>query len=201
MKQFFFRLYDDYICYTICRNKKIFFWLIICFILGFILGLLLGNNEYSLTVLGGSLEYSVKLFSGEVSFFTVIFRGIFINLRYFVIVWIFSLCVYLLPLNFLFIAFKGYLSGCAIILFSNLLGVHGFASAFIIVLPCQFILIFSLMLYTAAAAPQTISYKKSFVCWRQHLKTCAVYFCLSLCNIIVELTLIYVIIKPFNILI
>lgn len=202
MKLFFLRVYDDYIFYIMRRNKRILFWLIISFAAGFLIGLLFGGgNTYNSIIFNDSIKYSLQIFSGEISVFTIIIRGFFINIRYFLLVLLFSLCAGLLPLQFLFLAFKGYVFGSAVIIFTGVLGIHGFTTVLIIILPQQFILMFALMLYIAATSPVTLSYKKNFVCFNMHLKTCGVYFLLSLCNIIVELLLLYVIIKPFNILI
>jgi hypothetical protein len=63
------------------------------------------------------------------------------------------------------------------------------------------VLMFALALFIISTSPVTLSCKKSFICFNMHLKTCFVYFLLSLCNIVIELVLLYVIIKPFNILI
>ncbi len=201
MKMFLTRLLDDYVCITLKRGRKIFLAILICFTAGFILGLITGGGVYNGFIFEDSVKFTVQMYKGEISFFAIIIRGVFINVRYFLLVYIFSLCVFLIPLNFLFLAFKGYVFGAAVIVFTGALGVHGFACLLIIVLPQQFLLMFALSLYIAASSPVTVCYKKSFVCYGMHFKTCAVYFILSLCNIIVELLLLYVIIKPFNILI
>jgi hypothetical protein len=62
------------------------------------------------------------------------------------------------------------------------------------------VLMFALALFIASTS-SVVNCKKSFICFNMHLKTCFVYFLLSLCNIVIELVLLYVIIKPFNILI
>lgn len=202
MKMFLLRIYDDYINITCRKNKKIFFCLVCFFVTGLVLGLFLGSSGlYSDKFFDDSINFTVLIFTNQISVWSIIFRSFFINLQYFVLIFLFSLSIYLLPLHFLFITYKGYVFGAAIIVFTKAMGLHGFSTVLIIVLPQQLILLFALSLYICATSYVTASYRKSFVCFSMHLKTCLVYFCLSLCNIVIELLIIYVIIKPFNILI
>lgn len=200
MNIFFIRLLDEYVYLNCRKNSKTLFFLAIFFITGLVFGLFFGNNLYTNSIFDDSINFTILIFSNKISLWAIIFRTFFINLQYFVLIFIFSLSVYLIPLHFLFITYKGYVYGTAVIVFTSVLGIHGFSNLLIIVLPQQFLLLFCISLYIANSLPMIISSKKCS-CINALFKNCTVYFLLSLSNIIVELLLIYVIIKPFNILI
>ncbi|MDD4003504.1 MAG: hypothetical protein PHE12_04830 [Clostridia bacterium] len=192
---------ESYVLFVFKRHKRHLLIFAAVFIAGFVLGLILGSGGiYNDIIFNDSINFTVLIFSGKASFFAIIARGFLVNLQYFALIFIFSLSVYFIPLHYVFICYKGYVLGAAAVVFTKVLGVHGFCNLLILVLPQQLILLLCLCLFICSAHKDIISCK-SFTFIGERAKCCCVYFFISLSNIIVQLALIYVIIKPFNILI
>jgi hypothetical protein len=204
MRNGFRILAEDYIFLTCKRHPRILLGLGAGFVIGLILGFALGGRGlHSEYIFIGSVEFTVRVFGGQVSLFSVILRGVAVALQYFALIFAFSLTVYLLPLHYIFIAYKGYIFGAAFVVFGGALGINGFADVLLLVLPQQLILLFFLCLYIAASYPVTREFYfcRSYSGIGLQFKYALTYFLMSLIHIVVQLLVLYVIIRPFNIVI
>lgn len=202
MRIYLYRIFDELVTFNCRRNKKLLLLFAALFVLGFILGLFLGRGGiYTEEFFADSITFTIEIIAGKVSFGGVFFRMLFINFQYFALFFIFSFSVYLLPLHHLFITYKGYVFGAAIVVFTKTLGIGGFSAVLLLVLPQQLILLFCLCLYSAHITSPLCRFKTPFNDFPGLCKLCLFFYLLSLFNIIVELLLIYAIIKPFNIII
>jgi hypothetical protein len=202
MRIYLYRIFDEYVVFNCRRNKRCLLLFAALFILGLILGLFLGSGGiYTEEFFSNSISFTIEIIAGRVSFGGVFFRGLLINLQYFALFFIFSFSVYLLPLHYLFITYKGYVFGAAIVVFTRALGIGGFSAVFLLVLPQQLILLFFLCLFSAHITPALCRLKTPFSDFWGLCKLCLIFYLFSLFNIIVELLLIYAIIKPFNIIV
>lgn len=196
------RFLDEYVILNCKRNIKLLLIFAALFVLGLILGLFLGSGGiYAEGFFDDSIVFVIDIIAGKVSFGGVFFRGIIINLQYFILFFIFSFTVYLLPLHYLFVTYKGYVFGAAIIVFSKTLGIGGFSAVLLLVLPQQLILIFFLCLFSVYITPALLRMRTPFCDFGGFCKLSLIFYLFSLFNIIIELLLIYAIIKPFNIII
>lgn len=204
MRYYNHRILNEFL-YANCRkNIKILIFLGLIFVIGIIFGLYLGGEGlYISELFDDSIDFTILIFTNKISFFAIIFRSFFINLQYFILVFIFSLTIYLLPLHYIFISYKGYVFGTAIIVFTETMGVQGFSNLLILVLPQQIILLTSISLFISYSFNNTVCFSRyrSFHGINIQFRACLIFFIGSLSNIIVQLLLIYVIIRPFNILI
>ena len=196
------RIFDEYITDNVRRSKKQML-IFVCFLAGgFLFGLIFGTRGiYADIMFADSMHYALRIFTGQTGFFTLIFRGVLINAQFFLLIFIFSLSVYLAPLNYLFFCYKGYVYGAAVTVFTRTLGMGGFATAMILVLPQQLILMAALCLYIChcnrwCRRRACFSERAAFL-----FKTAIIFFLFSLINIVVEIAVVYVIIKPFHIII
>lgn len=204
MRHFFSRFIDEYISVNCRRNSKVIIGLVAAFILGVIFGFFFGGKGYYTDIIfNDSINFTVIILSNQMAVGTIVLKGIVICLQCFAVVFVFSLTVYLLPLHFVFISYRGYIMGAAVVVFTRALGLSGFATVMLLVVPQQLIMLTALCLYISYSRYYTVCFNR-YRCFNGiniQIKACIVFFLLSLLNIAVQLVLIYVIIKPFNLLI
>ena len=204
MGRFYYSLWDEYVVFNCRRNSRTLFWLLIFFAAGILLGLVLGaKGLYTDLIFGDSVSYVILVINGQISFWEMVFRGIMISVQIFMLVFIFSLSVYLLPLQFLFVIYRGYILGAAAVVFTASLGISGFATVLILIIPQQSVLLVCVMLYIMLSSRCCLRLGR-YGCKNiigLQAQGCIFLFCLSLVNILVQVLLVYVIIRPFNLLI
>lgn len=154
MTQFISRTIEERVTFVCRRNKSALLIFAAAFVLGFILGLIFGGaGVYTDVIFHDSINFSMMIFGGEIGFFAIAARGFVINLQYFALVFIFSLSVFFVPLHYVFISYKGYVLGAAAVVFTRVLGAHGFCNLLILVLPQQIILLFLSAFLSACRCP------------------------------------------------
>lgn len=204
MGRFFYNIWDEYVAFNCRRNYTVMVGLIVMFAFGVVLGIVMGGRGfYTDLIFEDSVNYAIIVVNGKVSFFGMVARAVFINLRIFFVVFLFSLTVYFIPLQFLFVIYRGYILGAAVVVFTAVLGVSGFATALILIIPQQGILLICIGLYMMFSWYYTVRMGR-YGCRNSAgvlLKAAICLFLLSLISIVLQSVLIYVIIRPFNLLI
>lgn len=195
---------DEYFVFNFRRNRGAIIGLIICFSCGLVMGLLLGGKGlYVDAIFSDSINFTILIITNQINLMTIIFRGVIISLQLFALIFVFSLSIYFFPLNFILIIYRGYILGAAIIVFTVSIGIQGFANILILVIPQQLILLTCMCLsisYNFGSSRIICRYRPSNSVVIV-IKPVFCFFIISLSNILLQIVLIYVIIRPFNILI
>lgn len=127
-----------------CRHLK--YYLIICvFVIGgIILGIISANNiSVMLTTEKIKLIFFRQIYI-DVNFFAAFFLNTFIMLVLFLIIIAVSTSIFLLPIGFVLIIYRGYLAGFAAVAIIRIFGAGGIINLIIIFIPFQLMLLFFL---------------------------------------------------------
>jgi len=128
-------------------SRHIKFYLLICvFVIGgVILGIISANNiSGMLTTDKIKLVFFRQIYI-DVSFFAAFFLNTLIMLVLFLIIIVVNMSVFLLPLGFVLIIYRGYLAGFAAVAIIRIFGGGGIINLVIIFIPFQLMLLFFLI--------------------------------------------------------
>jgi len=204
MRYFFFNLklyLTRLIVCTLRENKAVFLAMYLLFAAGVVLGLFFSGFARSFLFLyEHSADYILIVFNPNLSLATLFFKRIIVSFQFMLMLMLFSLSVYLLPLKFLFMLYRGFIAGAVIAATVTLYGVIGFANSILLILPQQVIVITFLNLFSVYGIRLTLSFQRyrSFFGIRDLFSAAAVFFVLSLLGGLYEVLVIGLIIRPFN---
>ena len=172
-------------------NKKICFFLFLFSFIGILTGVftainycngatLINFNDFSLCqYLSGNLG-SLNLFFSRFLSFSVIL----------IITTITSFSVYLIPINFFLLAYRGYLLSLNVAIMVIMYGIGGIITGLVIILPCHLLNLFLIGIFMCCAMRKAIHKKKFGVCKEKNWdKFIILLICLLIINIIETLLL------------
>ena len=142
-------------------SKKTCFFLIILALIGILTGVFTAINYCNGATLANFSNFSLnKFLLGELATLDLFFHRFLSYTTVVIIISITSLSVYLTPINYFLIAYRGYLLSLNVSIMVILYGVGGILTGILVVLPCQLI---SLIV---------ISFYACFICKRAYNKKC-----------------------------
>lgn len=193
MSSFFNRLFAD--LFDFHRWKWWYFTMLICFSSGIILGIFVRSEDF-LDVIGFlSTDYFLVIF-GKDSISSIFVSRCLNNLTMIVILSICFFTKYLIPLNYLFLCYRGFVFGSVIFYVGMSFGVAGVLLVIFLIIPIQFISNFIFII----ASVNAITYAKKRYCdsiWIFVLSVATV-FLLSVLSAVLESAIVVIIIRPLN---
>lgn len=203
-KKYRINIFNELIVENISRNKSLFLLHISVFATGVILGLVFTID------LGGSffaLDYTNRfyniVFNNSFSILSVIFDRVLINLSLFLLIFIFSLHFTTIPLHYLFTLYRSYILSSTVVVIISLYGALGVANAILLIIPQQLVTLFFLINFSIAGIKNALNNKRYrfFFDFKSFLGKTLCFYLISLLTIVLDIVLIYLIIRPFNLMI
>ena len=140
--------------------KKTYFFLVLLALIGILTGVFTAINYCNGATLAYFSNYSLnKFLLGELATFNLIFYRFLSYTTVVVIVSITSLSVYLIPINFFLIAYRGYLLSLNVSIMVILYGIGGILTGIFVVLPCQLISLIIISFYAGSACKRAYNRK------------------------------------------
>lgn len=144
----------------ISRNKKTCFFLFIVALIGILTGVFTAINYCNGATLVSFSNFSLnKFLSGQLGTLELFFSRFVSNLCVVGIVTVTSISVYIIPINFFLIAYRGYLLSLNVSIMVILYGVGGILTGLLVVLPCQLIALFIIGVYICISNSRAYSKK------------------------------------------
>ena len=134
------------------KNKKTCFFIFIVALLGILTGVFTAINYCNGATLINFNDFSLcKYLSGELGSLELFFSRFFSYTIVVLIVTISSFSVFILPVNFFLIAYRGYLLSLNVSIMVIMYGVGGIMTGIFIILPCQLLSLFLICAYVCVA--------------------------------------------------
>lgn len=176
------------------KNRKIMFFLILFAIIGLFTGLFAGIRYFNGFTIIDFNDFSISAYlSGGLGTSALFYSRLFSTLVVSTIIWISSLSIFLLPASLVIIIYRSYLLAlnCSIIVLFN--GLGGIVSCLFIVLPCQLIMMFLIIMFASYAFKYAYSKRRfgscnDFKIWKKFL----VFFFLILLINLLETLLLFI---------
>lgn len=185
---------------SIVESKK---WqaitLIVVYIIGIILGLIFFSEREKVLFCDNTIDFLVYALCKSSSPISLFFTRVLNSLWVFVFFSLTALTVYLCPLHYVIVAYRGYVLGAASIIFITNFKITGIVLFIFCVFLQNLITTLSLILYS------TISCKlaKSFLSckkfnYKSYASTCLIFYGISIIGALFELIMLVFIFRPLN---
>lgn len=132
-----------------CNTVKFYIIFAVFIIGGIVLGIISANNISILSNDNIKLLFFNKIYI-NISFFTAFFGNTFIMLTLFCVIIAVNINIFLLPINFVFLLYRGYLAGFTLVAIIKIYGGGGIVNLIIIFIPIQLVMLFFLAACSAA---------------------------------------------------
>lgn len=204
MRDLFFRIKTYYgrNVLSVLKEKKLKFCLLV---LIFSLGIYLGvcHRDFAqkyLLITSYSEEYIIMIFRPDLSIQTLLVRCVSFHLQFFVLLFLCSLTVFLLPLKIVFICYRGYIIGCSICGIVIEFGMVGVINCAFLIIPVQIFLMTLLILFCIKTNQYCLQFRyyRSLRGIKWMFFDLLAYYLLSLIVILYDIVVICLIIRPFN---
>lgn len=194
-------IFNELITDNISHSKGLFFLHILCLVAGIILGLFFSVNiSNSFFAYDYTNRYFNIIFSNSISIVSILFDRVFINLQLFLLLFIFSLHFSMIPLHYLFILYRSYILSSTIVIIITTYGVLGVVNCILLIIPQQLITLFFLTNFSICGINTALGFKRyrGFFDFKNFLGRTLCYFLISLLTVVLDIFLIFIIIRPFN---
>lgn len=146
-------------------NKKTCFLLIILSFVGILTGVFTAINYCNGETLINFNDFSLcQYLNGELGTLELFFSRFLSYSIVILIVSFSSLSIFLIPINFFLIAYRGYLLSLNVSIMVILYGIGGILTGLLIILPCQLLSLIVIGMYICASNSKAISKKKYGTC-------------------------------------
>lgn len=174
-------------------NKKTCFFIFIVALIGILTGVFTAINYCNGATLINFNDFSLcKYLSGELGSLELFFSRFFSYTVIILIVSLSSLSVFILPINFFLVAYRGYLLSLNVSIMVILYGVGGIMTGLLIILPCQLLSLFLISVYICVANNRAFMKKKYGRCdFKMWDKLLIIIILLTVINLI-ETLLLYI---------
>jgi len=186
------------------RDNKI---LIISFSLLFLIGLFIGIFiRKSATINIYYIEYTENYYYGifcqSQSVFSILFSRIINNLLFFSIIILLSLSIYLIPVHFIIIFYRGFILGVVCVIIFTTYSINGIFLTILVVVPQNIITTFFLIIsiITGIGQAKIIKRQHCYFNFKTFILEIFILFLLSLLGALLELVVISFILRPLNFL-
>lgn len=147
------------------NNKKTCFLLIIVAFIGILTGVFTAINYCNGATLINFNDFSLcRYLSGELGTLELFFSRFLSYTGVILIVSISSFTVFLIPINFFLIGYRGYLLSLNVSIMVILYGVGGIMTGLLIILPCQLLQLVVIAIYICLANNKAITKKRYGTC-------------------------------------
>lgn len=196
-----FNVFNELIVENISRNRKMFLLYVLCVLTGVILGLF-----FTIDLTGSffTFDYANRFFNivfvNNISIITVIFDRVFINFQLFLLLFIFSLHFFMAPLHYVFILYRSYILSSTAAIIISLYGVLGVVNVILLIVPQQLITLFFLINFSIMGIKNSLNNRryKGFFDFKSFVGKSLCFYLISLLTVVLDIFLIYIIIRPFN---
>ena len=175
------------------NNKKCCFILFVVALIGILTGVFTAINYCNGETLINFNDFSLcKYLSGELGTLELFFSRFFSYAIILTIVLITSFSVFVVPINFFLLAYRGYLLSLNVSIMIILYGIGGIMTGLFIILPCQLLSLVLIAVFMCISNEKAFTKKKYGVCKEKILgKLLIILILLTLINII-ETFLLYI---------
>ena len=175
------------------NNKKTCFFIFIVALIGILTGVFTAINYCNGATLINFNDFSLcKYLSGELGSLELFFSRFFSYTVIILIVSLSSLSVFILPINFFLVAYRGYLLSLNVSIMVILYGVGGMMTGLLIILPCQLLSLFLISVYICVANNRAFMKKRYGRCdFKMWDKLLIIIILLTVINLI-ETLLLYI---------
>ncbi|MEG1806180.1 MAG: hypothetical protein RR327_07305 [Clostridia bacterium] len=169
--------------------------MLLCFAAGIILGIFVRSDGFIEIVNFLSRDYFLIVF-GQKPMSTIIISRCVNNFGMIIIMSLCFLTPYLIPLNYLFLAYRGFILGSVICSLVASFGVAGVLLVIFLIVPIQFISNF-IFIIAGVNGVITIKKRQGTSMWLFVLTVFLIYL-LSIISALLETTIVIIIIRPLN---
>ena len=197
-------IFNDLISDNLRASKNFFIFHLIFFACGLILGFVFSANvNANFFAMDYTNRYYNIVFNKSLSIVSIFFDRVLINLQLFFLILIFSLHFSMTPLHYVFIMYKSYVLSSVTVVIISTYGVLGIANCILLILPQQLITLFLLICFSLYGMRAAFNFRRyrGYVDFKGFIGRCLCYYLLSLITVVLDIVLIYIIIRPFNLLI
>jgi hypothetical protein len=147
------------------NNKKTCFFIFLVALIGVLTGIFTAINYCNGTTLINFNDFSLcRYLSGELGSLELFFSRFFSYTIVLLIVSFTSVSVFILPVNFFLIAYRGYLLSLNVSIMVIMYGIGGMMTGLFIILPCQLLSLFLICVFVCVANNKACLKKKYGYC-------------------------------------
>lgn len=183
------------------RNFLLFLSFCVIFCFGIIVGIALERESgVNLVFYNHCRKYYLNIFDAEYTIFRIFWQRLAGTLIIFVLIFVLSLSVYIVPVQFILFFYKGFLLGIICDIIISQFSVSGALIIIVITIPQNLIMIFCMIVASLNGFEHAAFYKrlKRIDCLDVFLKEHLIYFVISLTSVIWEILVVFLIFRPLN---
>jgi len=205
MRNFFNNLSDfkDDMNRKIKDNKLMFFILLIIYAAGLLTGIFLKKSStVNIYYIEYSENYYYRIFSESESVFSLLFLRIINNLLFFSVTVLVSLTIYIMPLHFIIIFYRGFILGVVCVIIFTTYSINGIFLTILVVFPQNLITTFFLAvaIITGTGHAGIFTRQRCFSGFKPFIISILTLYLLSLIGAVYELIIISFVFRPLNFL-
>jgi len=202
----FFNNFDDIkngLSLKIKDNKLLIIIFSIIFIAGLFLGIFIEKSSaVKIYYIEYTENYYYSVFSQSESAFSILFIRIGNNILFFSITILLSLSIYLVPLHFIIIFYRGFILGVVCVIIFSSYSINGIFLTVLVVIPQNIISTFFLILAIISSMENSQIFKRQrcYFGFKSFLLNILLLYAFSLLGAVLELIIISCIMRPLNFL-